>query len=1002
MADVAIKKKPTVTPNVSAPKRGTGGARSLTVKWSVGAWCKKGTREDRIEGFRIEFYLYCTSWKNPKNHKTLHYIADSSDPNRTEWILWLTNFKCGKTTYTRESFYPFTDWCLRSVKVTVKAKNRKGFGPWSAATMSFGKPRTPSISMSQNPDTGDVSFTVKHNKGEDHKEIWNTEVWYSVWDSSQKKTLERDFKYFGTNEAEHTYSTDVADRMGKAYGQYTCVTVTAKDRGLWGRGDEAQRKLYIGWPKQPSVTVEDPPSRGLNEKVTIRVSTKSSTEFPVTGVRLEKLVNCDYERASQIPGDADWQECGAVDDGNCKALSATVAELTPEAGKHTWVRVKSWNQVESIFYVYSTPQRVRALDTTAPTAADDTVKIVELLSGDDGESAVVTLAWDKVPAPGEEDHHDDSDGTEVSWSTDKNAWRSTTSPQTFDVTYDDGQYIEGEGQSAVTWRHSAVLHIADLEQGKPVYVRARRYMEGEDSRSFGPYYPDEGDKSVTPTTSPTSATLVVPASVPRGQSLAASWTFDGGGEQSEWQLMAGPATRVEVEEEIVPEQGEPYTITVTKLVLDGEMAVVERGTDALGACVVPAERIEGLLDADGSIALAVRVSTGGTPVQSDAVLVSVADPPTLAVEADDVTAQPLALDVTCTSEASLSVVVSSAGSSVSAPDGTRLQVEGDQVWSQAFKPEWSAEQQADESVLYVATVTAPEGLPLVDDSTYHVRVVATDADTGLESEPAECDMAVAYARKAPEPSEAITVTPYDVVDPDSGARVRGCTIEMTPPTGGVETDVYDLYRVTPDGTRLVAEGLLTDAVVDDPYAPFGSDAELAYCVSCRTVDGCEQKAEYPYELEGDDLRIDFEGPHGPSYVELPYNLVGSDAWEKDFEARVHLDGSVGGYWAPGVVRRASLSTDLIRVEDEQTKRAVMELAASAGACWVRTPVGQAYEADVQVRSYGTLDYENAALPVTLDATEVTRTGFGATVAPTDEDGETEPDEPEEETEPGEE
>ena len=994
MADVEIKKKPTVTPNVSAPSRGSNGARSLTVKWSVGDWCKKGSREDRIEGFRIEFYLYCYSAKNLKKRKTLHYVADSANPNRTEWTLWLTNFKCGKTTYTRDSFYPMTEWCLRSVKATVKAKNRKGFGPYSAATMNFGKPRTPSISMSQNAQTGDVSFTVKHNKGEDWKELWNTQVWHSVWDSSKpkgKQTLESAYHYFGSNETQHTWSTDVSDRMGKSYDQYTCVTVTARDRGFWGYGDKAERKLYIGWPKQPTVSVSAPSSKGLNEKVTVRVNTNSTTQHPVTGVKLEKLVNVTYDRASQIPGDADWQECGAEDDGNCKALSSTVAELMPEAGKRTWVRVKSWNQIENIFYIYSTPQRVRALETIAPTAADDTVKIVDAHPGDDGESAGVLVAWG----------NDDSDGTEVSWSADRNAWRSTTPPSTFDVTYDDGPVTDTSVTPAKTYPHSATLHIAGIDQGVACYIRARRYMETEDDPEYGPYYPETGDVTVTPTTSPTSATLVVPASVPHGESLAVSWTFDGGGEQSEWQLLSG--TPVEVDED-----GNPVTTTTTttttgedegdvaRYVLGDDVNVVMGGTDATGACVVAAERIEGLLDADGRIALAVRVSTGGTPVQSDASIVSVDDPPTLAVEAATVTAQPLSLDVTCTSEAALSVVVSAAGASWDTPAGTRTQAEGDQVWAQALTPTWTGVPQQDGTTLWSATVTAPAGLPLMDDATYRVRVVATDPDTGLESEPAEVDVAVSYARKAPEPSASIAITPYDGIDPDSGMRTRGCAIAFAAPTSGISTDVYDLYRVTPDGAYPVAEGLLTDAEVDDPYAPYGTGAELAYRISCRTVDGCEYWLDCPYVLAGGDLRVDYEGPHGMDYVELPYNLVISDSRTKDFEVRGHLDGSVDGYSSPVVRHDATVRLDLFRDSDEDTKRRVIELAESVPHCWVRTPVGQAYEAIAQVGGYQTVDHKSARRPVSMDVHEVRRTGFGVEVAPTAEDGETsDPDEEEE-------
>ena len=230
MADVEIKKKPDVKPTVAAPVRGRGGERSLTVKWNPGQWYKSGKNEARCEGWQIEFYLYCRRHSNRKKTMTLHYIVQSSDPNRKEWTLWFSSFTCGKTKYTRDSFYPNTDWEVTSVKATVRGKNRKGLGPWVAATCSFAKPRTPSITMEQDAETGDVRFKVKHNKGEDMKELWNTRVWHEVWDSSKAKgsqQIESGVNYFGTDETEHTYSCDVYGRMGKTYDQYTRVTVKA-------------------------------------------------------------------------------------------------------------------------------------------------------------------------------------------------------------------------------------------------------------------------------------------------------------------------------------------------------------------------------------------------------------------------------------------------------------------------------------------------------------------------------------------------------------------------------------------------------------------------------------------------------------------------------------------------------------------------------------------------------------------------------------------------------
>ena len=373
MADVEIKGKPDVKPTVSAPKRESGGSRVLTLKWNAGSWYKSGKNERRAEGWIIEFFINCVSKKDPKKTKTLHYVAKTHNVSRSDWSLNLNNFKCGKTKYTRQSFYPNTDWCVKSVRAGVKAYNSKGKGTWVAATSSFKQPRKPTVTMEQDADTGDVKFKVKHNKGEDWNEVWNTEVWHEVWDSSKAKgseQIETGTNHFGTSETEHTYSCDVYGRMGKAYNEYTRVTVKARTRGLWGESQEVTKKLLVCWPNNPTVELGAVDKSDPRNKVTVWVNTNESTNHPVTGVRLEKLVNVEYRYASLIPGDADWQECGAVDDGKCTALSSTVAELLPDPGKYTYVRVKTWNQIEDIFYRYSWPLRLDDLSTKAPTAAD--------------------------------------------------------------------------------------------------------------------------------------------------------------------------------------------------------------------------------------------------------------------------------------------------------------------------------------------------------------------------------------------------------------------------------------------------------------------------------------------------------------------------------------------------------------------------------------------------------------------------------------------------------
>lgn len=182
-------------------------------------------------------------------------------------------------------------------------------------------------------------------------------------------------------------------------------------------------------------------------------------------------------------------------------------------------------------------------------------------------------------------------------------------------------------------------------------------------------------------------------------------------------------------------------------------------------------------------------------------------------------------------------------------------------------------------------------------------------------------------------------------------------------------DTFSVYRVTPDGAYLIASNLAAGDSVTDRYAPYG-ELGGSYRICTVTEDGDMCWRDVGYELPGSDMRIDF----GEDYVELPYDVVMSDSFDKDFEARHHYGESrPEGYWNGSVTRRSSLSTDLIRVVDDERARRVRKLAQHVGPCFVRLPNGCAFEADVQVKDI-TEQHRSVALAVSLDVTEISPTG----------------------------
>lgn len=871
----------------------------------------------------------------------------------------------------RTDFYPCTGIKLTSVIGSVRCKNTHGAAGWSNKTYTFSKPGAPTISdITQTKEEGYILFTITaYDDKSGQSERYDTQYEISVYDSRDNSTTPYNGSFTGssrswTDNPQSDYKIDIADRFHLTYEQYVRITVKARSRGFAGDSgwrtkttSSADAYLVVGYPSQVSLGTPIIPGTSASDKVTIPITTNEvKDKHPVTGVRLQTLVNVTYDKASRIPGTAEWQDTDIIDNGQCTALAINASEVIPDAGRHTWVRVKSWNQFEDMFYRYSEPKLLVALEANLPTGEDDEMAILQAISGDDGKSVELTLGWNI-------DGEDDSTGTEVSWSQNVNAWRSTSGPHTHEFSWSDGQIVwppEGQelapGQQRTTYHDSAVIHVDDnIEEGKLHHFRARRYMEGEDNTTYGPY---SSTADVMPVSSPSSVVLSCAPYVPTGSDLPVSWTYDSDATQTEWQLITGTPT--EVTEHI--DDGTPEGIDVTHLwILSGTERIVMRGTDASGSCLVTASRLAEFADADGVVPLAVRMGTGGRLTDSEAVLVSIVEPPSIAVTVPEtLTVQPLVVSLSSPTTPNVSIVVSAGagGSGGDTPVGVSDQLEGDTVWSDAISPIWVGPAGA-----HTYEVKLPISWDIHDGGNYVVTARATDPVTGLSSGEVTTTFAVDWETKALAPSDDIEVEPYDTVA-ESGFRTRGARIHLVPPEDAADTDRYDVYRVTPNGPYLVAEGVALDTVVDDRFAPYGG-SEKGYRVACWTLDGDMEWANYSYELDGKDIRIDFDG----EYVELPWNVSTSDGFEKDFEARRKLDGSIDGYWNDGATRTASLSTDLIRIADAEKEAAVMRLAEYSGPCFVRTPNGSAFMANVTVDSVGG-QRRDAAIGVSLDATEV--------------------------------
>lgn len=958
-----IAKKPTVAvTSLGAPERGSGN-RKMTAKWKTPNAMVDTKKGDRATDLVINWYLGIAGNDPDKVIKT-------SNEKLTESTIDLDNLTIGRKTYQRNQFYPFSGKPkLDYVTVKVVSKNAKGEGASAKATRNFGLPRKPSISdFAFNAENGELSCTVDTDAGADYYERYDTRYKMTAYYSETDSTV----TIYDSNSASTSIplTFDDVDYASRPYDEFVKVTVQAWARGYKGDSAITENTYYIAYPAKATIEDISVSGKSSSDKCTIYVVTHSTDEHPVDRVKLEYLANSSYSDASQIPGDAGWESTEIMDDAECDALAMPVADLLPDRGKYTWVRLKTYHANETVLFRYSDYWRVKDLETPAATSADDKITIVSAVAGADGQSAVVNLAWDDGELP--------STGTELSWDIEEDAWKSTKNPSNYEFEWEDKT---AQGQpipvtvDGVTYPHSATITIKDLDESSKYYIKARRYLEDE-TTTYSEY-----SNAATMYTSekPESVGATANRYVPRGEGLNVYWTFSGNSLQTEWQIV------------------------------DSNGTFLANGEGSIGSTQIDAQTLEDKAE-DGSITYTVQVSTGSGWVVSEPHTVTIISKPTLAINAPSVmSSQPYSFSATASVQSDLIVIVTSQGTVGQFPQGILRQTAGDTIYSNVFTPEWV---ESNEEVS--TTVELPPQLDFWDLGSYTISVVAIDRQTNLRSEPSESKFSVLWSHQAPsiQPTETytvssdtevsddknyysydsetqtytvvetegnenpsvegwyevsvteyVTITPSDYTD-ESGVHHLAAQINLTPPPSYDEDDVYDIYRMTGDRAQLIGRGFPLTYTAVDEYAPFGEDLTNYYRIAVRTADGDVAFSDVEYVLEHEGIRLDWEG----GYIEYPYGVSIGDSYQKDVDIRHHMDGSVNGYWNQGIERKGSLNTEAIKVVQKSDIDLTRQLARYTGPVFVRTREGTAFEADVQITDLSTKNV--AIMSIAIDATEV--------------------------------
>ena len=943
---VPVTQKPTIAVcYLTSPKRDNN-SHVMRSTWNCSNYSLNENYGARITKLQIDWFLGIKGTDIKKTVLTENERINGHSVN-------LNNFTVGSKTYTRSDFYPFENKPkLNYVTVAVWSKNEKGLGLKVTQTRKFTLPKKPTIdNFTYTNNTGTVSTVIRTDAGLGYAERYDTRYKVTIQNTRTGNTWTQ-YDNSSTSTAINI-AYDVTDRDLLSYGDYVRITVSAWARGYVGVSDVVTKTFYVSYPKPATIKTIDVTGSGVTDKCTVIIDPNHTDAHPVDRVRLDYLANCEYRTSSRIPADAVWTLSNILDDKDCKALSIPVADIMPEQGKYTWVRVTSWHADENKFIRYSAYRRVTALETPAATAADDKIKVISATAGEDGKSILVQLGWNA-------DGQDDSTGTELTWSDSEDTWKSTDDPKMHTFTWTDGVFVDGQ----TTYQDSALITIKGLSEGTKYYIRARRYLES-DVITYSPY----SDRKICITSeTPEAIVAVCDRYVADDSSLAVSWTFSGNGVQKQWQIV------------------------------DSGGAVIANADNSLGSTEISAERLA-TFATNNVVTFTVQASTGSGFVASANNVVEIVSNPTLAITADsEVTAQPFSFDAVVSTPCDLRVVVTSQGATGQFPDKIRRQTDGDTIWSDIVVPEWGeysltedvaivsgktyytleddgtyepvAEPDVSDIATYYeftytgeATITLPDGLDFWNGNNYTLSVIATDRQTELQSTEQTADFVIDWDNPATDPTGAVTLAYIDEIDQESGAHRQAAQITLTAPTGSAATDVYDVYRMTGGGAYLIGEGLPLAYVVADEYAPYGDGLDLFYRIALRTIDGDVAFTDVYYTASGKALRLDWSG----GTLELPYNIGISDKYKKDVETRNHMDGSVDAYWNENVEHRGALNSDVIRLVNQSDIWAARQLAQYPGAAFVRTPDGSAYEADVQITD---MSVNGPLESIAIDAIEI--------------------------------
>jgi hypothetical protein len=921
---VTVTKAPTQTvTNLSWSRTGN----KYTLSWKVPSNLTSESNPARATSFLVQFQLkasYVTNYDLVVNN-----VQVSTSTTSYSWTVpnkWLGKYNLYQLRGKVASYNTTTS-------KGVKYLNQK----WTDETktaITINAPYAPTLSTpTWDSEAGTVKCTLTgksasrdYPRYQYYYEIWRASVLGGV--TTKGKLVESGNRLgWDTNST----LTSTLSRTEEAKIQYDTDYITylfaATPVGLRGKGSTTYKRIYISKPAKPSISsiTRSTTGKGVNVVIYYDQQTKkhSDANANMHPTESHQMYIAYANKKGQI---SSWSPIGDENSVPSCGFFLNDDDITPEVGQHVYLKCVAIRQG------FNTESDIVDIDdmlaknknnkfsyyekpSNLEPAPISTVAITATSAGTDNASVIATIGYPDSTV---------YDACEISYSSDADAWESTKQPDTYQML--DTAWQDAKSQSEAH-AYTSTIKIADLDEGTKYYMRARRYNSANENQH------SKWSQLAEQSTNQDELTgLVLTGSdiVATGKSASFSWEFPDGLKQSNWYIYK---VTTNSEKQNVYEALETGT---------GSITMVSHTFDEAGTYRICAKcEFEDGRDMTSS-EIQVQV------IDAPSVKYTVAPTSPLTALPQTFTVQAVDKDGNKQEDADLQIKVLAYGILSQKPDGNEQQYTNDVVASFDGTGE--------------VTCEISEGSVLWNNGSYQIQAVASA--NGVKSDTYTCDFNVAYSASVTAPSEDdVIITPTDT---------KGATIQVNNLEDG---QTWDLYRATKDERNfLIKSGLSSGVTVEDKFAPYCSKTNSQYIVLVKNTNAQTDYRYYDYVADYDVLRFDWDN----KFVELPYNIEIEDETDKQFEQQIYLDGTQKGAWGASVIRQASLSTDTIYITDEDTQRKVRDLARYQGAVFVRTPLGQAYTANVEVNKISK-SYDSKVMAVSFDCTEIDLTSdFEAT------------------------